>query len=72
MEKVQVDWEELNNLLFFIEDNGEKSVINLMKLVLAFGGIVGGSFDYTSTKIIASRDEKLFGDSAIINVNALD
>lgn len=56
----------------FITKNGEKGVINLMKLVPAFGGIVGGGFDYTSTKIIASRAEKLFGDSGIINVNALD
>lgn len=46
--------------------------MNLMKLVPAFGGIVGGGFDYTSTKIIASRAEKLFGDSGLINVNALD
>lgn len=56
----------------FITKNGEKGVINLMKLVPAFGGVVGGGFDYTSTKIIAFRAEKLFEDSGIINVNALD
>lgn len=53
----------------FITKNG---VINLMKLVPAFGGIVGGGFDYTSTKIIVYRAEKLFEDSGIINVNILD
>lgn len=39
---------------------GEKGVINLWKIVPVAGGVVGGGFDYITTKKIANRAYKLF------------
>lgn len=39
---------------------GEKGVINIGKMVPIVGGIVGGSFDFVSTQVIAKRAHKTF------------
>lgn len=39
---------------------GEKGIINLGKAVPVVGGIVGGGFDYVSTKVIAKNAYKTF------------
>ena len=39
---------------------GEKGVINLGKAVPVVGGLVGGGFDYATTKIIADNAYKIF------------
>ncbi|WP_035619280.1 EcsC family protein [Lacticigenium naphthae] len=56
----------------FITKNGTKGVINLTKLVPVVGGIIGGGFDYGTTKIIATRANKVFDSTGIINMDALD
>lgn len=39
---------------------GEKGAINIGKAVPVVGGIVGGGFDFATTKIIANNAYKLF------------
>lgn len=51
--------------MLFITKGGETGVINLGKMVPILGGVVGGSFDYASTRIIANRAIKLFIDDQV-------
>lgn len=53
----------------FVTKGGKKSVVKLTKLVPVVGGIIGGGFDYSSTKVIAARAKKVFDNSGIINLN---
>ena len=39
---------------------GSKGLINIGKAIPIVGGVIGGGFDFTETKIIASRAYKLF------------
>ncbi|GAA0594056.1 hypothetical protein GCM10009001_07720 [Virgibacillus siamensis] len=39
---------------------GEKGVVNLGKMVPLLGGVVGGSFDASSTYLIGKAAEKTF------------
>lgn len=52
----------------FITKFGETGIINLGKCVPVVGGVIGGGFDFTETKIIANRAYKLFieGDSTVL------
>lgn len=52
----------------FVTKGGTKGIINLTKLVPVLGGVIGGGFDYSSTKIIAARANKVFDNSGIINL----
>lgn len=56
----------------FITKNGTKGIVNLTKLVPVIGGVIGGGFDYGSTKIIANRANTVFQDNGIIEINALN
>lgn len=53
----------------FVTKGGTKGIINLTKLVPVLGGVIGGGFDYSSTKVIAVRANKVFDNSGIINLN---
>ena len=44
----------------FITKFGTKGVINLGKMVPIVGGVIGGTFDYAGTKIIASKAKDIF------------
>lgn len=44
----------------FVTKFGSKGVINLGKMVPLVGGIIGGSFDYVGTKVIAAKAKNLF------------
>lgn len=44
---------------------GEKGIINVVKLVPLAGGVVGGAFDVTTTKIIAANAYKMFIENEI-------
>lgn len=44
----------------FITKFGTKDVINLGKMVPIVGGVIGGTFDYAGTKIIASKAKDIF------------
>ena len=46
----------------FITKAGEKGVINMSKTIPFVGGIIGGVFDFTSTKVIAERAIRTFGE----------
>jgi len=46
----------------FITKAGEKGVINMSKTIPFVGGIIGGVFDFTSTKVIAERAIRIFGE----------
>ena len=39
---------------------GTKGIINIGKAVPFVGGVIGGGFDFTETKLIASRAYKMF------------
>lgn len=56
----------------FITKNGTKGIINLTKLVPVIGDVIGGGFDYGSTRIIANRANKVFKENGIIELSALD
>lgn len=47
--------------------SGTKGISNLTKLVPVVGGIIGGGFDYSSTKIIAGRANIVFDNSGVIH-----
>ena len=47
---------------------GSKGLINLGKAIPVVGGIIGGGFDFSETKIIANRAYKMFIDG---NFNVL-
>lgn len=53
----------------FVAKGGTKSVVKLTKLVPVIGGVIGGGFDYSSTKVIAARANKVFDNSGVINLN---
>ena len=42
---------------------GETGAINLGKAVPVVGGVIGGSFDFATTKIIANNAYKMFIDN---------
>ncbi len=44
----------------FLTKFGEKGIINLGKLVPGVGAVIGGTLDYTETKIISKRAYKWF------------
>ena len=46
----------------FVTKAGEKGVINMSKTIPFVGGIIGGVFDFTSTKVIAERAIRTFGE----------
>lgn len=46
----------------FITKAGEKGVINMSKTIPFVGGIIGGVFDFISTKVIAERAIRIFGE----------
>ena len=46
----------------FVTKAGEKGIINMNKTIPFIGGIVGGIFDFTSTKIIAEGAIRTFGE----------
>ncbi len=51
--------------MLFITKGGTKGIINLGKAVPVLGGVVGGGFDYITTRIIANRAIKLFIDDQV-------
>lgn len=51
---------------------GEKGVINLGKGVPIVGAVVGGSFDYFSTRVIANRAYKMFIENDLNVLNEVD
>ena len=52
---------------------GTKGIINIGKAVPFVGGVIGGGFDFTETKLIASRAYKLFIKGEIhMTADALD
>lgn len=52
---------------------GTKGIINLGKAVPFVGGVIGGGFDFTETKLIASRAYKMFIKGEIdMTADALD
>lgn len=48
---------------------GEKGIINLGKMVPLLGGVIGGSVDAASTKVIASAAKKTFKQGGYDNSN---
>ena len=55
------------NGFWVIIKSGTKGISNLTKLVPDVGGVIGGGFDYSSTKIIEGRANIVFGNSRIIH-----
>ncbi|MBO5340229.1 MAG: EcsC family protein [Oscillospiraceae bacterium] len=55
----------------FLTKFGSKGLINLGKAVPIVGGVIGGGFDFTETKIIATRAYKMFiqGDLGVLSSN---
>lgn len=56
----------------FITKGGTKGIVNLGKAVPIIGAGVGSAFDYTTTKIIASRAKSFFRSNGIIDIEALE
>lgn len=50
----------------FITKFGTKGVVNLGKALPLVGGIIGGGFDFTETKVIADRAYKMFIDGEVV------
>lgn len=50
----------------FVTKFGEKGVINLGKLVPGVGAVIGGSIDYTETKVIGNRAYKWFFEGEFV------
>lgn len=46
----------------FLTKFGTKGIINIGKMIPIVGGVIGGGFDFTETKIIANRAYKMFID----------
>ena len=49
----------------FITKAGSKGIINITKMVPIVGGVIGGAFDFTGTKIIADKAIKVFGEGEL-------
>lgn len=49
----------------FVTRGGTTGIVNLGKAVPVFGGLVGGGFDFATTRIIANRAIKLFIDDQV-------
>ena len=49
----------------FITKAGAKGIINITKMVPIVGGVIGGAFDFTGTKIIADKAIKVFGEGEL-------
>ncbi|WP_277631423.1 EcsC family protein [Atopococcus tabaci] len=56
----------------FITKGGTTGIINLGKAIPLLGAGVGSAFDFTTTKVIANRAKKLFGEDGNLNFEALE
>lgn len=52
--------------MLFVTKGGTTGIVNLGKAVPVLGGVVGGGFDFATTRIIANRAIKLFIEDQVL------